>query len=118
MSDHHRIYGLSKSAWADSIVNESLSDVVSFTSIVNDGDSGFDLSGRELEAFIRMCVRKLLEIGAVPVKESAYPTEEWPRLFDFGENANDIGNNIIDRWKAVDDLNDMHYVWFSAVHTK
>lgn len=75
---------------------------------------GFDFAGAELAEFVRLCVLRLLESGAVPVRHS--PQGErllWKEQTQYGTTHEEIADAIVAEWlEAGGGDPPWGYLWF------
>jgi hypothetical protein len=88
------------------------SDGESLWHIVPAGRS-FGFEGPELSEFVRLCVLRLLEAGAVPVRHSEDGPLEWKEQTQYGTNHEEIADAIVAEWLAKGGGNPpWEYLWF------
>lgn len=103
------------SEWIERTPNELDQDAVGLWQIVASGRDGFELSGEELDVFVRRSISALLVRGAVPVSASATKGKFWDERFDYGSSVEDITNNVIVEWHNAGVDPDHEGVWFALV---
>jgi hypothetical protein len=72
------------------------------------------LEGAELSEFVRLCVLRLLESGAVPVRHGPNDAVlEWQEQTQYGTTREAIANAIVAEWLATGGGNPpWEYLWF------
>jgi hypothetical protein len=95
--------------WIDSVPNELPVDAVGLWQVVRGLRSGFDLAGEPLEHYVRLCVAKLIDRGAIPVQGSA--ERAWAVRSDL------VGTQTVERvvtyWKSLGREPDVADLWFA-----
>jgi hypothetical protein len=75
---------------------------------------GFGFEGPELAEFVRLCVMRLLEAGAVPVRHGPHDAElQWKEQTQYGTKKEEIADAIIAEWLASGGGDPpWEYLWF------
>jgi hypothetical protein len=81
--------------------------------IVPAGDS-FGFTGADLSEFVRMCVSRLLEAGAVPVRHSPEGAKlRWTEQTQYGSTPDEIADAIVAEWlRSGGGDPTWEYLWF------
>lgn len=75
---------------------------------------GFGFKGDELAEFVRLCVLRLLDSGAVPVRHGPDDADlEWEEQAQYGSSREEIADAIVAEWLAAGGGNPKwEYLWF------
>ena len=75
---------------------------------------GFGFEGGELSEFVRLCLMRLLESGAVPVRHG--PNDallQWQEQTQYGSTREQVADAIVAEWLATGgDDPPWEYLWF------
>jgi hypothetical protein len=95
------VRGFAVAEFLEGLPLEIDSDGEGLWSIVPSG-RGFGFAGPELAEFVRLCVMRLLEAGAVPVRPSP-PGERkvWTEQTQYGIAKEEIADAIVAEWQAA-----------------
>jgi hypothetical protein len=74
----------------------------------------FGFEGPELAEFVRLCLMRLLEAGAVPVRHSPKgATLRWKEQTQYGTNHDEIADTIVAEWlESGGGDPPWEYLWF------
>lgn len=88
-------------------------DGAGFWGIVPWGRS-FGFEGDDLAEFVRLCVLRLLEAGAVPVRHGSNDGErEWAEQKQYGTTKEEIADAVVGEWLASGGVDPpWDYLWF------
>jgi len=117
MTEEHvdKYFGIPMSEWIDRIPNELEADAVGLWQIVTAGKDNFDLAGEDLKSFVKLGILALLKKGARPVAPSQEPGKFWELNVCYGENPNDIAENIVGEWLKSETDPDEDGLWFALL---
>lgn len=88
------------------------SDGEGLWAIVPAGEN-FRFEGAELSAFVRLCVLRLLDAGAVPVRHAEAGPARWQEQTQYGTTRQAIADGIVAEWLAAGGGNPpLEYLWF------
>jgi hypothetical protein len=102
MIDLHRrgAMGFTVAEFLEGLPSDTDGDGESLWSIVPTG-RGFGFQGTELAEYVRLCVLRLLESGAVPVRHGSDDAVlEWEEQTQYGSSPDEIANAIVAEWLA------------------
>jgi hypothetical protein len=98
--------------WPSGEADDTVADYIETRPYDIDGDGealwriiptgrGFGFEGPELAEFVRLCVMRLLEAGAVPVRHGPHDAElQWKEQTQYGTKKEEIADAIIAEWLA------------------
>jgi hypothetical protein len=73
----------------------------------------FGFEGDDLTEFVRLCVLRLLEAGAVPVRHAESGTLRWKEQAQYGSSRDEIADAIVAEWlKSGGGDPPWEYLWF------
>jgi hypothetical protein len=115
MIDLHRrgAMGFTVAQFLEGLPSDTDNDGESLWSIVPTG-RGFGFEGAELAEYVRLCVLRLLESGAVPVRHSAKGERlRWQEQMQYGSRPDEIADAIVSQWLATGGGDPpWGYLWF------
>lgn len=77
------------------------------------GGRSFGFEGGELAEFVRLCVLRLLEAGAVPVRPADEGILNWIEQTQYGSSNEEIADAIVAEWlEAGGNDPEWHWLWF------
>jgi hypothetical protein len=77
------------------------------------GGRSFGLEGDELAEFVKLCVLRLLEAGAVPVRHADDGALNWAEQTQYGATKDEIADAIVAEWLEAGGGNpEWHWLWF------
>ena len=107
----HKAFGTPIDEWIERTPNELPVDAVGLWQVVVGFTRGFDLSGAELEHYVRLSVAKLLERGALPVQGNR--NRGWSVRQDLAGPRGESLERIIAYWKSLSHEPNVGDVWFA-----
>lgn len=110
-----KYFGVPLSEWIDRIPNELEIDAVGLWQIVPVGRDSFDLNDEGLRDFVRRGVVALLKRGAVPVRPAQEEGVFWVQQNCYGDDIEDIANNVIAEWEKSGVDPDEDGLWFALL---
>lgn len=77
------------------------------------GGRSFGFDGDELAEFVRLCVLRLLQVGAVPVRHAEKGELEWVEQTQYGTTIEEIADAVVTEWLEAGGGNpEWDYLWF------
>lgn len=77
------------------------------------GGRTFGFEGDDLTEFVRLCVLRLLEAGAVPVRHAESGALRWREQTQYGTTREEIADAIVAEWlKSGGGDPPWEYLWF------
>jgi hypothetical protein len=107
-----KYFGIPLSEWIDRLPNELDVDAVGLWQIIPTGKDSFSLFGNNLDLFAKKCILGLINRGAVPVRPVSAQHGYWEKQLQYGDNPEEIADNIISEWKATKRDPDQNGIWF------
>jgi hypothetical protein len=110
--ERKRLLGDSVAEYLETIPYYIDSDGESLWHIVPGGRT-FGLDGNELAEFVHLCVSRLLESGAVPVRPADEGPLNWVEQTQYGSSNEEIADAIVAEWlEAGGGDPEWHWLWF------
>lgn len=105
--------GFTVAEYLEGLPSETDSDGEGLWAIVPTGQ-GFAFQDAELSEFVRLCVLRLLDSGAVPVRHGPKDADlEWEEQTQYGTAHEQIADAIIAEWLATGGGDPpWEYLWF------
>lgn len=77
------------------------------------GGRSFGFEGDDLAEFVRLCVLRLLEVGAVPVRHAGDGTLRWVEQTQYGTTKEELAEAIVAEWLETGGGNpEWDWLWF------
>jgi hypothetical protein len=95
--ERQRPLGDTVSYYIETIPDEIDSDGEGLWKIVPGGRS-FGFEGEDLAEFVKLCVLRLLNVGAVPVRHSDDGELEWVEQIQYGTTREAVAEAIVAEW--------------------
>jgi hypothetical protein len=110
--ERRRALGNSVAEFVEALPYWTDSDGESLWHIVPGGRT-FGFKGGDLAEFVRLCVSRLLEAGAVPVRHADDGIFNWVEQTQYGSSNEEIADAIVTEWLETGGGNpEWHWLWF------
>ncbi|WP_439542637.1 hypothetical protein [Hyphomicrobium sp.] len=77
------------------------------------GGRSFGFEGDDLAEFVRLCVLRLLQVGAVPVRHAKMGKLAWAEQTQYGTTRDEIADAIVAEWLEAGGGNpEWSWLWF------